>query len=166
MERALLLQELQTHPQGVRVRPGQGRHTVQGRRRRDGFRRRVRLRPEDREPQPPVGDRALRRRGDRDRRHPEGCRVHGRPAHRPGRPPVLRADRQEGRAPSGHQAPQVPGERRRVGDQGLREQGRDPHHHRGILLRREVHRKLPGQRGLPRHSQEGGPGQELRWRSG
>ena len=65
-----------------------------GRERRRGRRgRRHRRRHPHREPQPPVGHRALPGRGHRRRRHPPRHLHHGRPPHRPHGPAALRPAR-------------------------------------------------------------------------
>ena len=69
LERALLLQVLQVLPAGAHLHHQAPRRPGQGGRRGHGVRRRARLRAPDREPQPPLGHRAVRRRGHRHRRH-------------------------------------------------------------------------------------------------
>ena len=164
MVRALLLQEFQARPQGVRLRHQPRRCPLPRRCGRHDLRRRLRLRPQGREPQPPLRHRALRRSGHRYRRNRQGRHLHGCPAHRTGRPPLLRIPRPQGRDAPGYQAPPLPDERSGLRNQGLRKPYRNPHHHRRILLRRELHRQLPGQRVLSRNRQAQGPAQQLRIR--
>ena len=128
---ALLLEAASEH--GPRVPAGAGRERGRAR-----PRRRARRRVQGREPQPPVGGRAVPGRGDRGRRHPARHLGHGRPAGGAARRSALRrARRCTSRARSAGSA--------HYGNCGGR-----PHRRRRGGLRRGVRLELSRQRDVRR----------------
>ncbi len=132
-----------------------------GRRRCDAVRGRLRVRAPDRIAQPPLGGRAVRGSGHRDRRDPAG-RARGRgQADRAQRPALLRSARPPRRpAPEGDQEPPVPrhgGHRRHT---GLRQPGRGSDRLWRDLLRPRLHGEPTGERRVHRFPSAGPPAPE------
>ena len=134
------LSRFPTEAPWVLVGPGRGR----GRRR---HRRRARGRGAHREPQPPVGGRAVPGRGDRRRRHHPRHLLDGRAADRADGPAALRLARRR--------AHPLPLRGRRVGHQRLRQLGRRADGRRRGRVRRHLPRQPAGERVLPRHPADG-----------
>ena len=121
----------------VLVGPGRGR-------RRHRRRRRPRGGDPHREPQPPVGGRALPGRGHRRRRHHPRHLLHGRAPDRAHGPAALRPARRRPHA--------LPRRRRRRRHQRLRQRGRRAHRRRRGRVRRLLPREPARQRALPRRA--------------
>ena len=142
VERALLLQVVAGPPPAAaqRGRMGAGRP---GRERGCGRRRRRhRRRHPHREPQPPIGHRALPGRGDRRRRHPSRHLHHGRPPDRPHGPAALRSPRRS--------AQPLGGGGRGLRHLRLRQRRRCPDGRRRGGVRRHLRGQPAGQRAVPR----------------
>ena len=112
------------------------------RERRRGRRgRRHRRRHPHREPQPPVGHRAVPGCGDRRRRHPARHLHDGRPAHRPHGPVAIRSPRRRPKP--------LDRRRSRVGDRRLRQCRRRPDGRWRGRVRRDLSRQSARERAVP-----------------
>ena len=141
---ALLLQVVEALPRSLPHRGTVGPRRSGRGRRGDRRRRRPRGRHPHREPQPPVGGRALPGRGHRRRRdHPRRL-LHGCAADRADGPAALRAARR----PPHPLPPRGRGRR----DQRLRQRGRGPDGRRRGGVRRVLPRQPTRQRAVPRRA--------------